>query len=120
LGLLQRVRAFFLGVSFVRRGISMAAGGTSARDFGARAQHCVGARQLLYRNHSFELEIRLHHSHRFLNSDYSVFDCGSVALGEAGIWVTIEVTVGSSFAFFTKGGHSKQLPESAGCGFNIC
>jgi len=55
---------------------------TSGRDFGTRAQHCVGARHLLCSSHSFELEIRLHHSHRFLNPDYSVFDCGGVALSE--------------------------------------
>src|SRR6266567_2980385 len=82
LGLLQRVRAFFLRVSFVRGGISVAAGRTSGRDFGTRARHCVGARHLLFSSHSFELEIRLHHPHRFLNPDYSVFDCGRVALSE--------------------------------------
>src|ERR1700731_4840701 len=85
LGLLQRVRAFCLRVSFVRGGISVAAGGTSGRDFGTRAQHCVGARHLLCRSHSFELEIRLHHPHRFLNPDYSVFDCGGVALSDDSI-----------------------------------
>lgn len=69
----------------------MAAGGTSGRDFGTRAQHGVGARHLLCRNHSFELEIRLYHPHCFLNPDYSVFDCGRVALGEAEVRVTIEV-----------------------------
>jgi hypothetical protein len=42
----------------------------------------VGARHLLCSSHSFELEIRLHHPHRFLNPDYSVFDCGGVALSE--------------------------------------
>jgi hypothetical protein len=51
----------------------------------------VGARHLLCRSHSFELEIRLHHPHRFLNPDYSLFDCGRVALGEAERRVTIEV-----------------------------
>src|ERR1017187_10467520 len=81
LGLLQRVRAFFLRVSFVLGGISVAAGGTSGRDFGTRAQHCVGARHLLCRSHRFKLEIRLHHSHRFLSPDYSVSDCGRVAVG---------------------------------------
>ena len=60
----------------------MAAGRTSSRDFGTRAQHCVGARHLLCSSHSFELEIRLHHPHRFLNPDYSVFDCGGVVLRE--------------------------------------
>ena len=36
---------------------------------------------LLCRSHGFELEIRLHHPHRFLNPYYTVFDCGRVALG---------------------------------------
>jgi len=80
---------FFLRVSFVRGGISVAAGRTSGRDFGTRAQHRVGARHLLCSSHSFELEIRLHHPHRFLNPDYNVFDCGRVALGEAEVSVTI-------------------------------
>ena len=83
LGLLQRVRAFFLRVSFVRGGISVAAGRTSGRDFGTRAQHCVGARHLLCSSHSFELEIRLHHPHRFLNPDYGVFGCCGMAFREA-------------------------------------
>ena len=60
----------------------MAAGGTSGRDFGTRAQHRLGARHLLCRSHSFELEIRLHHPHCFLNLDHSVFDCGGVVLSE--------------------------------------
>jgi len=42
----------------------------------------VGARHLLCSSHSFELEIRLHHPHRFLNPDYSVFDCGRVVLSD--------------------------------------
>ena len=60
----------------------MTAGQTSGRDFGTRAQHCVGARHLLCSSHSFELEIRLHHPHRFLNPDYSVFDGSGVALSK--------------------------------------
>src|ERR1700720_4326967 len=82
LGLLQRVRAFFLRVSFVRGGIGVAAGWTSDRDSGTRAQHCVGASQLLCSRHGFELEIRLHYPHRFLSPDYIMFDCGGVALSE--------------------------------------
>jgi hypothetical protein len=73
---------FFLSVSFVRGGISVATGRPSGRDSGTRAKHCVGARHLLYGSHSFELEICLHHPHRFLNPDYSVFDCGGMALSE--------------------------------------
>jgi succinate dehydrogenase/fumarate reductase cytochrome b subunit len=45
-------------------------------------QHCVGARHLLCNSQRFELEIRLHHPHSFLNPDYSVFDCGRVALSD--------------------------------------
>src|SRR6202030_980889 len=70
-------------------GISVAAGRTSGRNFGTRAQHCMGARHLLCGSHSFELEIRLHHPHRFLNPDYNVSDCGRVALGETEVSVTI-------------------------------
>ncbi len=33
---------------------------------------------------ALELDVRLHHPHRFLNPDYSVFDCGGVAFSEAG------------------------------------
>ena len=62
----------------------MAAGGTSGRDFGTCAKHCVGARHLLCSSHSFELSIRLHHPDRFLNPDYSVFDRGGMAFSEAG------------------------------------
>ena len=58
---------FFLRVSCVRGGTSVAAGRTSGRDFGTRAQHCVGARHLFCGSHSFQLEIRLHHPHCFLN-----------------------------------------------------
>ena len=76
---------FFLGVSFVRGGISVAAGRTSGGDFGTRARHCVGARHLLCSGHGVELEIYLHYPHRFLNAGYGGFDCGRVALGEGGV-----------------------------------
>jgi len=82
LGLLQRLRAFFLRVSSVRGGISVAAGRTSSGDYGTHAQHCVGARRLLCSRHSFELEIRFHYSYRFLDPDHHLFDCGRVALSE--------------------------------------
>ena len=94
MGLLQRVRAFFLRVSFVRGGISVAAGGTSGRDFGTRAKHCLGARHLLCSSHSFELEIRLHHPHRFLNRDHIMFDCGGMAFSEAGFNAPIAIVKG--------------------------
>jgi hypothetical protein len=44
--------------------------------------HCVGARHLLCSGHSFELEIRLHYPHRFLNHDHNVFDCCGMAFSE--------------------------------------
>ncbi len=47
-----------------------------------RALYCVGTRHFLCRGHRFDVEIRLHHPHRFLNPDYSVFDRGRVALSE--------------------------------------
>src|SRR5712664_1859107 len=73
---------FFLRVSFVRRGIGVAAGRPSGRDFCTHAPHCVGAGHLLCRGHSFELEIRLHHPHRFLGHDHDVFDCCGMAFSE--------------------------------------
>src|SRR5256885_4840063 len=48
----------------------------SGSDFGAHARHCVGVRPLLCRHHGCELEIPLYHTHRFLNRDYIMFDCG--------------------------------------------
>ena len=84
LGLLQRLRALLLGISFVLGGTSVAIGRTSGRDSGTRARHCVGARHLLCGDHSFELEIRIHHPHRFLSPGHGLFDRGRVALSEAG------------------------------------
>jgi len=49
------------------------------------APNCVGAGHLLRRDYSFELEIRLHHPHRFLDGNYGVFDCRSMALAEANL-----------------------------------
>jgi hypothetical protein len=60
----------------------MAARWPSGCDFGAHARHCVGVRPLLCRHHGCELEIPLYHTHRFLNRDYIMFDCGGVALSE--------------------------------------
>jgi hypothetical protein len=51
----------------------------SAGNFETRAGHRLGAGALLCSSHSTDLEIRLHHSPRFLNSDYRMFDCGGVA-----------------------------------------
>jgi hypothetical protein len=42
----------------------------------------MGARHLLCSGHSFELEIRLHYPHRFLNHDHDVFDCCGMAFSE--------------------------------------
>jgi hypothetical protein len=42
----------------------------------------MGARHLLCGSHSFELDIRLHDPHRFLNPDNGVFDRGGVAITE--------------------------------------
>jgi hypothetical protein len=33
---------------------------------------------LLCRHHGCELEIPLYHTHRFLNRDYIMFDCGGM------------------------------------------
>ena len=42
----------------------------------------MGARDLLRGDYSSEFELRLHIADRFLNPDYSVFDCGGMALRE--------------------------------------
>ena len=42
-------------------------------------------------SHSFELETHLHHPHRFLNPDYSMFDCGAMAFSEAGFHASIAI-----------------------------
>jgi hypothetical protein len=42
----------------------------------------VGFRSLLCRHHGSELEIPLYPPYRFFNRDYSVFDCGGVALSQ--------------------------------------
>jgi hypothetical protein len=39
---------------------------------------------LLCRHHGFELEILLYHPYRFLNRDYGVFDCCSMAVSGKG------------------------------------
>jgi len=67
----------------------MAARWTSGNDSGANAQHCVGVRPLLCRHHGCELEIPLYHTHRFLNRDYIMFDCGGMAFSEAGFLASI-------------------------------
>ncbi len=69
----------------IRGDIGMAAGWPSGSDFGAHARHCVGVRPLLCRHHGCELEIPLYHTHRFLNRDYIMFDCGGMAFSEAGL-----------------------------------
>jgi hypothetical protein len=44
----------------------------------------VGLHPLLCRHHGFELEILFYYSHRFLNRNYIMFDCGGMAFREAG------------------------------------
>ena len=67
-------------VSSTRGGIGVAARRPSARVVGALARYWVGVRPLLFRHHGFELEILFYCSHRFLNRDYIMFDCGGMAL----------------------------------------
>jgi hypothetical protein len=81
LRLLQRIRTFFLRVSFVRGGVSVAAGATSGRDL-AGVPSIAWARHFVCRSHSFELEIRVYYTNRVLNGDYGVFGCGGMAIGE--------------------------------------
>lgn len=69
----------------------MAARRPSAGVFGGHARDCMGLRPLLCRCHCFELEILFYYSHRFLNRDYSMFDCGGMAFSEAGFHAFIEI-----------------------------
>jgi hypothetical protein len=46
---------------------------------------------LLCRHHGCELEIPLYPPYRFLNGDYSVFDCGSMALSAANLKPLVRV-----------------------------
>src|ERR1041385_629724 len=62
----------------------MAAKGPSGSDFGAHARHCLGVCPLLCRHHGCELDLPFYHTHRFLNRDHIMFDCGSMAFSEAG------------------------------------
>jgi hypothetical protein len=75
----------------IRGEIGMAARWPSGSDFGAHARHCVGVRPLLCRHHGFELEIPLYHTHRFLNPDYIMFDCGGMAFSEADFHASIAI-----------------------------
>jgi hypothetical protein len=51
----------------------------------------VGVRPLLCWHHGFELEILFYYSHRFLNRDYIMFDCGGMAFSEAGFQACIAI-----------------------------
>src|ERR1700674_3811719 len=57
----------------------MAARWPSGSGIGAHARHCVGVRPLLCSHHGCELEVPGYHTHRFLNRDYIMFDCGGTA-----------------------------------------
>ncbi len=60
-------------------------GGLPAEILARVRSDCVGARHLLRGNHGAELGLCLHHPHRFLNPDHSVFDCRRVVLSEDGL-----------------------------------
>jgi hypothetical protein len=66
-------------------------GGPSARVLGTHARHGVGVRPLLCRHHGFELEILFYYSHRFLNRDYRLSDCGGMAFSEAGFRASVAI-----------------------------
>src|SRR5258708_28333985 len=69
----------------------MAARWPSGSDFGAHARHCVGVRYLFCRHHSCELEIPFCHTHRFLNRDYIMFDCGGMAFSETDFHASVAI-----------------------------
>lgn len=71
----------------------MAARSPSGSDFGAHARHCVGVRPLLCHHHGCKLEIPLYPTHRFLNRDYTMFDCRGMAFSEAGFHASCDSKV---------------------------
>src|SRR5271163_4545076 len=75
----------------IRGDIGMAAKWLTRRDSGAHARHCVGVRPLLCRHLGCELEIPLYHTHRFLNRDYTMFDCSSIVFIETGFHASITI-----------------------------
>src|SRR6266404_1259801 len=75
----------------IRGDIGMAARRPSGSDFGAHARHCVGVRSLFCRHHSCELEIPFCHTHRFLDRDYIMFDCGGMAFSEADFHASVAI-----------------------------
>jgi len=98
LGLLYRVRTFCLRAHSVRCGINVAVGQPSGRDFGTDARHCVGAHSLLCRCYRFDLDVLLHHPHRFHTLDHGVFGCCSMALAEAKLKLLVACVPGFHFA----------------------
>src|SRR5579863_1794808 len=93
LGFLYWVRTLCQRVPSTRGGIGVAAGPPSATVFGAHARHGVGLRPMLCRHHGFELQILFYYSHRFLNRDYLMFDCGSMACTQAGFQDAIAIVM---------------------------
>src|SRR5258705_2683523 len=69
----------------------MAARWPSGSDFGAYGAQCVGFRYLFCRHHSCELEIPFCHTHRFLNRDYIMFDCGGMAFSETDFHASVAI-----------------------------
>ena len=49
----------------------------------------MGVCHMLCRHHGCELEIPLYPAHRFLNPDYTMFDCGGMAFSEASYHASI-------------------------------
>ena len=49
----------------------------------------MGIRPLLWRYHGYELEISVYRTHRILNADHSILDCGGMAFRETGFHASI-------------------------------
>ena len=81
-GPLRRGGVLGRGILSVRGGISVAVRRPSGRDFGNHARDRVGSRPLFCRHHVSELEVPLSSPCRLFNGDYSVFNCGGVAVSE--------------------------------------
>ena len=57
----------------------------------------MGTGHLLRHGYSSELEVRIHYANRFLNYHFAVFDCRSMALGEADLMIRRVVDLSTAF-----------------------
>ena len=91
LGLLCRLRPFLFRFSCIHGRIGLATGRSSAPDPGGHARNRVGTRHLLCRCNDRVFQIRLYRPHHLFNLHFALFDCGSVAFGEASLTLVMRL-----------------------------